>query len=272
MSTSIHGPASGRTWFNLARHDDGDGEQPTDGAGDIGDGTAEEDAEAAELLAAAAADDDGDEGDDSDGDAEGLGDAGKRALDSMKAERAAAKKEAAAAKKAAAEERRKAADLARRVEEFEDRDRSELEKANAKAERAQNQSAKAVARAVAAEVRASATGRFADISDATDALMRDPARYVDADGEIDTDAIEADLADLLERKPHWSAIQTQGAAGGNGDGGDGAERQPTPHRPRPKPDPGQGTRGPVPPIDYRKASPEELREHLATQYGYRQRA
>ena len=37
----------------------------------------------------------------------------------------------------------------------------------------------------------------------TDVLMRDPSKYVDSDGEIDTDAIEAELTDLLERKPHW---------------------------------------------------------------------
>lgn len=268
MSTNIPGPAAGPTWFNLSRHDDSDPDpaaaDPTDPAADPADGDpADEDAEAEELLAAATDDDEGEE--DGGGDP-GLGDAGKRALDRMKAERAAAKKEAAAAKKAAAEERRRAAELAKKVEQFEDRDRTELEKATAKSERSEKLAAKAVARAVAAEVRASATGRFADVSDATEALMRDPARYVDADGEIDTDAIEADLVDLLDRKPHWAAAKAAAADTDNG------EQPAAPRKPRPKPDPGQGPRGPIPPIDYRKASPEELREHLATQYGYRQRA
>ncbi|MCW2899708.1 MAG: hypothetical protein JWO67_1973, partial [Streptosporangiaceae bacterium] len=161
------------------------------------------------------------------------------------------------AKKAAAEAKRQAADLAKKVRDFEDRDKSELDKATAKAERAAEREAKATERAVAAEVKALSTGKFADPSDAADHLLRDPSRYVDADGEIDTDAIEADLTDLLERKPHWAPPEP-------------AQPAAEPKKPKPRPDPGQGPRGAPAPTDFRKASKEEVAEELA-KYGYRQR-
>lgn len=56
------------------------------------------------------------------------------------------------------------------------------------------------ARAVKSEVHALAATDFADPTDA-EALLALPD-YVNDDGEIDTDQIKADLADLLERKPH----------------------------------------------------------------------
>lgn len=242
-------PLIKKRWFELTRHDDPDPEKPE---GDPPADPPEPD------------DPEGDapeeepEGDDPEGDQ--LGEAGKKALARMKAERTAAKKEAATAKKAAAEERRKAADLAKKVAEFEDRDKSELDKATAKAERSAEQAAKAVARAVSAEVRAGAQGKFADPTDATDALMRDPAKYVDADGDIDTDAIEADLADLLERKPHWAKPEPAAPA-----------EDPEPKKAKPKPDPGQGSRGTPAPVDFRNASPDEVAAELA-KYRYRQRS
>lgn len=252
MSTEIKKvPATGATWFNLHRH-----------AGEEGDTAPEEtvepdaggdDAEAEKLLADAVDQDGGTDGaDDGAGDkpdeANALGDAGKKALDRMKAERAAAKKEAADAKKQAAE-------LARKVAEFEDRDKSEAEKLAAQAERSAKQAAKAVARAVAAEVKAAA-GEFADPADAVDVLMRDPSQYVDADGEIDTEAIETALSDLLERKPHWAKPEPAAPAPES--------------RPKPKPDPGQGSRGALKPVNYLEASKDEVAAELA-KYGYRQR-
>lgn len=45
-------------------------------------------------------------------------------------------------------------------------------------------------------------GGFADPADA--AVFLNPADY-DGDGGVDTDAIKADLAGLLERKPHLAA-------------------------------------------------------------------
>jgi hypothetical protein len=266
MSTEeMTAPATGVTWFNLARHDDpqpegGSVEDPAAGASA---GTGDEgDPEAERMLADALGDGDDPEGDEPDPESgeepakDALGDAGKKALERMKAERAAAKKEAAAAKKQAAE-------LARKVQEFEDAKKSELERATAKAERAAEQAAKAVARAVAAEVKAVASGQFADPSDATDVLMRDPSKYVDADGDIDTDAIEADLADLLERKPHWAKPAPAPAT---------PATEPEPARkPKPKPDPGQGSRGAPAPTDFSKASKDEVAEYLS-QFGYRQRS
>lgn len=55
-------------------------------------------------------------------------------------------------------------------------------------------------RAVRSEVRALAAPSFADPTD-PEALL-DLSGYVGDDGEIDTDQIKTDLADLLERKPH----------------------------------------------------------------------
>lgn len=247
-------------WFHLGRHD-GAPEAPSTAGPGTEEPPAEDDAQGDDPVG-----DDTDtdteadsEADETDEDSTGLGDAGKKALDRMKAERAAAKKEAAAAKKTAAEERRRAADLARKVAEFEDRDKSELERATAKADRSAEQAAKAVARAVLEAIKASAKGDFADPTDATDALMRDPSKYVDADGEIDDTAIEADLADLLERKPHW-AVPTPPAT-----------EPAVEAKKKPKADPAQGSRGPVPPTDFRTASKDEVAEELR-KFGYRQRS
>jgi chromosome segregation ATPase len=55
-------------------------------------------------------------------------------------------------------------------------------------------------RAVKSEVRSMAADLFADKTDPEAHLDLDA--YVGDDGEIDTDQIKADLADLLERKPH----------------------------------------------------------------------
>ena len=271
MSTKeMAAPTTGVTWFNLARHDDlqpegGDPEAPAAGASA---GTGDEGDPEAERMLADALNADGDddpEGDESDPDAgdeparDGLGDAGKKALERMKAERAAAKKAAAAEKKRADE-------LARKVQEFEDAKKSDLEKAQAQADRAKEQAAKAVARSVRSEIKVAASGQFADPSDATDVLMRDPSKYVDSDGEIDTDAIEADLVDLLERKPHWAKPAPAAPAAP----ASAAEPEPT-RKPKPKPDPGQGSRGAPAPTDYSKASRDEVAEYLS-QFGYRQRS
>ncbi|MFE5368204.1 hypothetical protein [Streptomyces mirabilis] len=254
MSTiEMKAPATGTTWFNLHRHDGEEGDNaPDETAGP--DAGGDDDAEAEQLLADALDDDtdssktDDDTGDKPD-DSNSLGEAGKKALDRMKAERAAAKKEAAAAKKQAAE-------LARKVADFEDRDKSELEKAQAKAERSAEQASKAVARSVRSEIKVAASDTFADTSDAIDVLMRDPQKYVDSDGEIDTAAIEADLADLLERKPHWGKPEPVAA---------------TPEKKQqPKPDPGQGSRGAPAKVDFRTASDEEYAAELA-KYGVRKR-
>ncbi|MFJ2174338.1 hypothetical protein ACIOHE_15670 [Streptomyces sp. NPDC087851] len=214
-------------WFRLGRHDDPAPKtpEPADPAGP----------EPKDPEPKDSADDPDPEG------ADQLGDAGKRALAAMKAEKAQAKKDAAEARKTAA-------DALARVQEFEDRDKSELDKATAKADKAEARAAVATSRAVKAEVKVLA----ADFIDPTDAeQIGDLSRYVDSDGEIDTDAIASDLAALLERKPH---LRKQPAAPKD-------EKQKTP-----KPDPGQGPRPPEPPADFRTASPEEYRAALA-KYG-----
>ncbi|MFI2612060.1 hypothetical protein [Kitasatospora sp. NPDC018619] len=200
-------------WFDLGRHDDDPDPATPPAAGEPGDdGTA------------------------------ALGDPGKRALDAMKAERAAARQQAAAEKKRADE-------LAAKVAEFEDRDKTELEKATAAAEQASRRAEAATARAVRAEVRALAAGQFADPDDA--AAFLDLATYADSSGEIDTSTITADLAALLERKPHL-AKTAEGPRG-------------------PRPDSAQGHRTPPAPADFTTADRPTFAAELA-KYGLRPRS
>jgi hypothetical protein len=143
--------------------------------------------------------------------AKDLGDAGKKAIAEERAARKAAEKERT--------------ELAVRLKEFEDRDKSELEKANERATAAEQRIQAATARAVRAEVRALADG-FADREDAV-LNLGDLTKYAGKDGEVDADAITAELSKVLERKPHLA--RTNG----------------TPRTPAP--DPSQGARGATPP-------------------------
>ncbi|MEV5347194.1 hypothetical protein [Streptomyces achromogenes] len=213
--------AHGVGWFQLTRHDDPeptDPQPPADLAGDPADPEADPEPEP-----------------DPEG-ADALGDAGKKALEAMKRERAEAKRQAAEARK-----RAEAAE--RRVQEFEDRDKSELERATAKAERLEAAARAATNRAVRAEVRAAAA-EFADPDDA--AAFLDLSRYAADTGEIDTEAISADLSDLLERKPHLRKAAPEPAK-----------------KPAPRPDPSQGPRPTEPPSDFRSADRAELEAELA---------
>ncbi|MFB7500032.1 hypothetical protein ACFC09_36035 [Streptomyces sp. NPDC056161] len=211
-------PAAQSTeWFQLNRHDDPEPAEPepaTESQGGPADPGSEPEPEGTGQL----------------------GDAGKKALDRMKAERAEAKQLAAAEKKRADE-------LARKVADFEDRDKSELEKVTSKAERLAEQAAKATKRAVLAEVKAAAS-EFADAEDA--AAFLDLAKYTSGDGEIDTEAISADLTDLLERKPHLRRQVSEPAK-----------------KPAPRPDPSQGARPTEPPADFRTADRAALDAELA---------
>ena len=78
--------------------------------------------------------------------------------------------------------------------------RSAEERAEARAKAAEQRAAAAAQRAVKSEVRAYAAKDFTDPDDA--AAFLDLDNYVDDDGTVDTAAIQADLADLLTRKPH----------------------------------------------------------------------
>ncbi|MFK0182305.1 hypothetical protein ACIQVR_40845 [Streptomyces xanthochromogenes] len=116
-----------------------------------------------------------------------------------------ARKEIEKLRKEAARYRSRTKDLeplARKAQELEDAQKSEQERLNEQLTAAQERAAKAVRAAVASKVEALAAKEFADPEDAAGAL--DLTAYVDEDGGIDTDAIRADLADLLKRKPHWA--------------------------------------------------------------------
>jgi hypothetical protein len=78
---------------------------------------------------------------------------------------------------------------------------TELEKATTALTRYQTESESWRSRAVAAKVEALAGVDFADPTDAVNGL--DPAKYLNAGGEIDEAAIKTDLAALLEAKPHY---------------------------------------------------------------------
>ncbi|MFF9269083.1 hypothetical protein [Streptomyces rochei] len=230
--------AQGVDWFQLDRHDDPDSADPPADPADPADPPSDPKDPADPAP-------DPDPADDPEG-ADQLGDAGKKALDAMKKERAEAKRTAAAEKKRADE-------LAAKVQEFEDRDKSELERAVARAERAEAASQAATARAVKAEVRSLASS-FADTDDALVHLQEKMAGYSTADGDVDTETIKADLAELLERKPH---LRKQTA-------------DPDPGKKGPRPDPSQGPRDTKPPADYRSADRSTLKGELA-KYGVRLR-
>jgi len=129
-----------------------------------------------------------------------LGDAGKKAIDAMKAERNAARKEVADAK--AEVERLKAAAEGREAEWKAEQD------ARLAADQRFNQ------RILNAEVKAAATGKLSDPADALKFL--DLTQFeVNDDGDVDAAAIEAAISALIESKPYLAAESTtrfQGSA------------------------------------------------------------
>lgn len=144
-----------------------------------------------EQTAAAAADQ-GDNGATTELEPEGadqLGDAGKKALDAMKAKWKAAEKRANEA----------AAELAK-VGKTPDEQAIEEAKRAATAEA----TAKANARILKAEIRAAAAGKLADPADALRLLDVDDFEVSD-DGEVDADEIAAAIADLIKSKPYLAA-------------------------------------------------------------------
>lgn len=135
-----------------------------------------------------------------------LGDAGKQALDRMKQERNAAKADAKAQADALAEVRAELEKL------------KGTEDAGAKAirEAEERLTTQANGRVLRAELKAAATGKLADPADALRFLDLSEFK-VDADGNVDAEAISKALTDLIEGKPYLAA---QGRKfQGSGDGG-----------------------------------------------------
>ncbi|WP_329521170.1 AAA family ATPase [Spirillospora sp. NBC_01491] len=89
--------------------------------------------------------------------------------------------------------------LAAKAKELEDAQKSDAERLQGKLAEREQEIAKVRARAVKSEVRSLAE-EFADKTDPEAHL--DLGAYIGEDGDIDTEQIKADLAALLERKPH----------------------------------------------------------------------
>lgn len=147
------------------------------------------------------------EGEETPDGADALGDAGKKALDSMKGKWK--------------EERDKRRDLERRIAELETPkgespdDQPDAKQIKAQATREAN--AKANARILRSEIKAAAAGKFADPADAL--AFIDASKFeVDENGDVDADEISDAIEDLLTRKPHLAATARQRFQG-TGDGG-----------------------------------------------------
>lgn len=134
-------------------------------------------------------------------------------------------------------------DAAKKLADIEEAQKTETQKLADAKEAAEKRAAMATERAVRAEVKALAANEFADPTDAVDALKA--SDFVDANGDVDVDAIQAKLSELLEAKPHWKKVTAPSAP------------------PKPKPDPSQGPRQPATPTDYLTAPREEFEAELA---------
>ena len=95
--------------------------------------------------------------------------------------------------------------------------KTEAQKAADRAEAAEKAAAAATERAVRAEVKAIATGEFADPSDAY-LYLGDLSRFIGKDGDIDSAAIEAALKEVEKAKPHLVARARTDVGLGSRDG------------------------------------------------------
>jgi hypothetical protein len=145
-----------------------------------------------------------------------LGDAGKKALDAMKAERNEAKAEA----------KRIADEFAALKAQVEGK-QAEFEAQKAAREVEQSALAKANDRIIKAEVKAASAGKLADPLDALKFL--DLGSFeVDDDGNVDSSAIAAAIGALIADKPYLAAQgggRFQGSADGGTRNGTAADRQ-----------------------------------------------
>lgn len=147
-----------------------------------------------------------------------LGDAGKKALDAMKAKRNAAIREAKDLK----------AELDRIKAEAESASKPAEEQAldAARREATIEATRKANERILRSELRAAAKGKLADPTDAQ--LYIDLANFeVGDDGDIDSDALEDAIDELLARKPHLAAAPKSRFDGNADQGVKGKEATPS---------------------------------------------
>jgi cytoskeletal protein RodZ len=122
---------------------------------------------------------------------------------------AAARKEIEKLRREAAGHRTKVRELeplAAKARELEDAQKSVEERLTEQLAAERERALAATRTAVGAKVEALAAKSFADPEDAAGAL--DLSAYVDESGAIDATRIQADLAALLERKPHWARPDT----------------------------------------------------------------
>lgn len=151
--------------------------------------------------------------------ADRLGDAGKRALDAMKA------------KWKAERERAKAAEAERDQLKQASQSDDAAKKAEAERQAAITEATKkANARILRSEIKAAATGKLADPKDALTFLDLEQFEVSD-DGEVDSDEVAQAIEDLIKNKPYLAAAKAsrfQGT-GDNGASGrkDGAVKQVT---------------------------------------------
>ncbi|MEU7814123.1 hypothetical protein [Pseudonocardia sp. NPDC049154] len=138
--------------------------------------------------------------------AEHLGDPGKKALETMKAERKAARDEVARIK--AEYDAYKAKQEGKEAEH-----QAQLERDRVQADAL----AKANQKILKAELRAASAGKLADPADALRFLDLDEFE-VDENGEVDTTAVTAAIDDLLKTKPYLAAQGGKRFQGG-ADGG-----------------------------------------------------
>lgn len=97
--------------------------------------------------------------------------------------------------------------LAAELQKIKDSEKTDTERLTDQLAAANERIAATRQRLVRSQVQALAGASFADPEDAVGALDLDS--YIDSDGDIDEAAISADLAALLERKPHWAKSQPQ---------------------------------------------------------------
>jgi hypothetical protein len=149
-----------------------------------------------------------------------LGDAGKKALDAMKAGRLLARKERDAAKAEATAAKAELAKLkGEKAPEVDEKAIRETARKEAQAEVLRDR--------VLDRIEAKAAKLFADPEDARALLAAKADDYID-DGQIDSDAIVKALADLLKKKPHLGAQggkRFEGSADGGARKGSNAPAQ-----------------------------------------------